>query len=270
MARLLLAAAVAATATASEKWLSIESFGAIPWDNSTAAAQNNGVAIFNAFAAANVGFNNTRTVWVPPNRNYTVLPHAPLLNLNDVTLRIDGVLQADVADRSIWPNNTAFSLDSTALDLLSFGNSTGITITGSGVVDGDGYDWWWQCLLGGPDNRPNLVGARGVSGIVINGSVLFKNSPSFHFYLYDVTDVTIHGITIWVDVDAQKEMLVRATAAGRPHAAPCIATASANHRLHPFRTPAALCCAVLRCAALCCSALAGQDRPADDGLQVVA
>lgn len=194
--------------------LSILSFGAIPSDPSMAASVANGKALYSAMLAANSGLNNTRTVLVPGGLNFTILPYAPASNLHNVTILLEGVLTANTANFTTWPNNTApgYYIDSTALDVIFIGNSSGITITSpsyTGMIDGNGYLWWWYCLVGGYDNRPNLIGMQHVSDVVIRG-IRMINSPSYHLAIVDGLHVDIQDSVVWVDVDGQRDMLSRA------------------------------------------------------------
>jgi hypothetical protein len=81
----------------------------------------------------------------------------------------------------------------------------GITLSGTGVMDGQGYDWWWQVILSGYDHRPDLISIGETQNIEISLSV--RNSPQFHFNLHDVRHVHVHDMRIDVDVDAQRELL---------------------------------------------------------------
>ena len=188
--------------------LSIDAFGAVANDSTIAASLANGVAIFMALEAANQANSSSRTVLVPAGSTYTVLPHAPSTHLANVTLQIDGILVAST-NISAWPRMPPpYHIDSTALDVLFFGDCTNVTVRGLGVVDGAGYDWWWYVLLGGDDERPNLLGMQHVTDVEVTG-VTFRNSPAFHVYLSDALHVRVHDVTVWVDVDAQKDMLAR-------------------------------------------------------------
>lgn len=57
-------------------------------------------------------------------------------NLYNVTLKIDGVLEGSLHFDQ-WPTDRG-----SVIDILSFEDCESLTISGSGMVDGRGYDWW--------------------------------------------------------------------------------------------------------------------------------
>lgn len=191
--------------------LSILDFGAIPSDSSWNTSITNGKAIYNALLAANAGQNGTRSVLVPGGLNFTMLPHAPIAGLADVTLLLEGTLVANTANFTAWPNMTG-GIDSSALDVIFISNSTGVSIiseTYQGMIDGEGYDWWWYVLAGNFDNRPNLIGMQHVSNVTIRG-IQMINSPSYHLAILDGLHIDIQDSSVWVDVEGQRKMLAKA------------------------------------------------------------
>jgi hypothetical protein len=60
-----------------------------------------------------------------------------------------------------------------------------IEVTGSGVFDGQGYNWWWAVFLTHHDNRPDLLDISRVTNLLIH-NLKFENSPQYHIYLKDV------------------------------------------------------------------------------------
>lgn len=79
-------------------------------------------------------------------------------------------------------------------------------MSAAGILDGDGFDWWWYVLLTTLDNRPNLIGFQSVANFAIENLRLY-NSPQFHFYLTDVLNGDIGNIEIYVNVEVQQAML---------------------------------------------------------------
>jgi hypothetical protein len=63
-------------------------------------------------------------------------------------------------------------------------------------------------LLTTKDHRPNLLTAYHSRDIYVGGLSLC-NSPMYHVYMGDVLDVWLERIAIWVDVEAQQELLGR-------------------------------------------------------------
>ena len=108
--------------------------------------------------------------------------------LKDVTLQIDGILEASVHYMS-WPvqkktsDSKELKIKQDLLALLNFEQCTNLTIKGDGVVDGLGYDWWireWN--RENPHGRPHLLHFDRVQTAEITG-VEWRNSPRFHMSL---------------------------------------------------------------------------------------
>lgn len=79
-------------------------------------------------------------------------------------------------------------------------------LTGIGMIDGQGYDWWWFTIIFELERRPHLIVMEEVSGIYIDLAYV-QNSPQFHFLLNDVENVVVRKTHIYVDVEAQKTLL---------------------------------------------------------------
>jgi polygalacturonase len=182
---------VAVTTTVVESALSIDQYGAIRNDQSYNAAFMNGKALWQAVNAANHGSpnNDTRTVLVPP-FNYTVVPYAPLTNVNDVAVQLEGVLWA-WNNQSTWPNDTGGN----ALDFISFDTCSGIRLFGAGRIEGQGYSWWMTVYETGVDNRPHLLVMQRCQGVEITGWTL-RNSPQYHAKLYDMKDLLVRAFVL--------------------------------------------------------------------------
>jgi len=122
---------------------SIVSFGAVSGVESLAAARTNGAAIAAAVHAANessaTGAN--RTVLIPAGENFWVLPATSstgFLYVSNVTIQLDGTLSAYTTNFSVnWP---ADPVTRNPADVLHFEDSEFVTITGSGLIEGNGYD----------------------------------------------------------------------------------------------------------------------------------
>jgi hypothetical protein len=197
----------------------IEAYGAVSGDGSLAAAVANGAALYAALAAANAGANASRAVLVRAGGNYTLVPHADVWNLTDVTLLLDGTLTAwwggDInKTMAAWPQSPGGS----ALTVLAFAWAAGLTITGAGAMHGNGYGWWEAVLTASvPDNRPNLLGIAHSTRVTLAGFTL-ANSPAYHALLDDVLHVLVEDTTIYVDVEGQRNLLAgagRLTTGGR-------------------------------------------------------
>lgn len=183
--------------------VSIDAYGAVSGVDTVGAARTNSRALAEALAAASPG----GTVLVPSNGTYYV-QSASAAGLSDVTLLLEGTL---VASNNItaWP----VGADGSRSDVISVANSTGVTFRGGGTIDGQGHDWWWAKILGKLGNRtgsrPHLLACTLCRGLVVDGITL-NNSPNYHVRAYQVQNVTISGVTIYVDNHVQREMYERA------------------------------------------------------------
>eukprot|EP00055_Hartaetosiga_balthica_P010754 m.46951 g.46951 ORF g.46951 m.46951 type:complete len:488 (+) comp7300_c0_seq1:158-1621(+) len=185
------------SATAS---VSILEFGAIPNESSNDACWANSIAITKAIYNVSRSYSTTKTVVIPSGYVFTSFP-VQVSNVAGVTLVIDGHLLAS-KNISAWP------LDSNkdCIDFLLFTNITHFTITGSGRVDGQGYDWWWLTIFTVIHNeRPHLISFYTSTNVTVEGIEL-KNSPSFHLRTKDLIGGVFRHLTIKVDVDQQKQL----------------------------------------------------------------
>ncbi len=179
---------------------SIDDYGAVSNDPLEKAAVVNSAAVVSAIKAANSS-GTDRTVLVPTGKSY----HYFVIRadyLQNVTVQIEGVLIAvNNVSSSHWPSDGTYAT-------LWFEHCSGLTLTGSGTVDGQGYDWWWHVIVTDDDHRPHLVIMEECSDILIT-NLHFIDSPQFHLRLYHIMNLVIRNITIFVDIGKQKELLQR-------------------------------------------------------------
>jgi polygalacturonase len=186
--------------------LSIDSFGALPGNNTYEAALTNGLALLKAMTAANQGFNDSRSVLIPAGSDYYMLPSNSsalgFANMNDVTLILDGTVWVWTDDIKLWPQ-----VDGRAINFMLFTNCSNINLIGNGVIEGQGYGWWWYVILTGIDNRPTaLVNMYLCRNVYFAGWTLY-NSPQYHVFFQDVIDSNLYNLTIHVDVENQAQLL---------------------------------------------------------------
>ena len=176
---------------------SIANFGAVPNNPSDSAAAANTLAIQKALVAANTSATD-REVLVPAGGSYYYY-WLKVDYLVNVTLQIDGtILVSNNITATAWPVSGDFAS-------LWFERARGLTLTGSGKIDGQGYDWWWHVIINKTDHRPHMVRMVSSQDILIT-NLLFVNSPQFHLKLDNIMNVVIRNISIFVDVDKQKEL----------------------------------------------------------------
>jgi polygalacturonase len=174
--------------------LNIDEFGAISNDSSYNASINNGIAFNNAIYAANSGFD--RVVSIDAGKIYYMLPSDTIYNITNVTIQLDGRLNAWDDDHSKWPVGKTGGV----LSFISFINNTGLILKGNGIVNGNGYKWWWEVILSGKDNRPNLIDIFIAKDLLIDG-ITVLNSPQYHFAIKDSLNVTMKNVVINVDLN---------------------------------------------------------------------
>ena len=152
---------------------SIDDFGAVPTENSLEAALSNGAALTAALEAAHAAGRGT--VILPANVTYYSLPFSGNGHVG-VNLVVDGTLKACNlrACQDSWSN------DSKHFDyFFQWNNGTDLTLEGEGVIDGQGWIWWSQFLVGrlpGDMKRPGLVYLTEGTGLTV-ANITLKNSP---------------------------------------------------------------------------------------------
>jgi hypothetical protein len=182
--------------------LSIEDFGGVPDNTTYEQSWRNGRAFYDMLHAANDAEPGARIAVVPRGKVFTMLPWAIIDGLKNVTLSIEGTLNAFPGDMFLWPNSTT----GRALRFIDIHHSSDVTINGGGTIQGNGYRWWWYALLSGNDNRPHLLWMRSCINSVME-NLTFLNSPNFHIYWQDALVGLIDNVTVHVDVDDQRALL---------------------------------------------------------------
>ncbi|HUI29602.1 MAG TPA: glycosyl hydrolase family 28 protein [Candidatus Acidoferrales bacterium] len=74
-------------------------------------------------------------------------------------------------------------------------NSANITITGNGVIDGQGLPWWNAYNANNNYPRPRLIQLSHAQNILIE-NVTLQNSPQFHVSLQYCLNVVVRNVTI--------------------------------------------------------------------------
>ena len=182
-------------------YINIEDFGAIANTKSVFVAENNSNAIVKAF---NYGLSvDDKTICVPDKLFY--ISSTYIENMDGMTFIVNGVLRAH--DRiKYWP----FDENNKRQNILNFYNMNNLKITGDGIIDGQGYRWWWMAILGATgktqDIRPQLINIEEAQNFELSG-ITMMNSPRYHLRLYDVINVHVHHFKIEVDLVNQKKIL---------------------------------------------------------------
>eukprot|EP01137_Pigoraptor_chileana_P009217 Opistho-2@57146 len=182
---------------------SILDYGAIPNDYSSHAAETNSMAIKKALYAANMTdpSDRERVALVPESAKFYIV-NTTVIGLTWITLRVDGTLILS-DNRTLWAQDGG---DTGRLSSLYFEDIVGLTITGNGVIDGQGYNWWWHVILTGEDNRPSLIYLQECTDIVVT-DIRMRDSPLYHLYMNDIARAHVRNVDIRVDVTKQRELL---------------------------------------------------------------
>ena len=74
-----------------------------------------------------------------------------------------------------------------------------------------GYSWWVATLSGkkADQSRPDLINIEQSTNVQLRDLTML-NSPQFHVRMHDVIHVDVRNITIWVDIERQRDLLIRA------------------------------------------------------------
>ena len=180
----------------------LSEFGGIPNDPSYPTVILNGQAFEMAIKTANSS-QFDRIVLIDSNETYHMLPSGVQFGLSDIIIHIDGKIIAWEGDISQW---TREEKSNSTISLISFTDSKNITFSGKGVIEGLGYRWWWDVILGSHDNRPNLLEMENAVDTKIQG-LTFSNSPKYQVNLRNMKNVLVENITIFVDVLGQRAYL---------------------------------------------------------------
>ena len=174
--------------------LDVRDFGAVADGKTDCTA-----AIQKALDACN---GTGRTVDIPPGTYLS----KPLKMRSETTLRLEknatllaSPVQSDyLSEGGDWLQATS---SGEFTPFIGGRNLTNVTITGDGVIDGNGAVWWpeaekaRQRVSGYTLPRPNLIVIDHAKNLRLSG-IKLVNSPKFHFVPADCEDVTVEGISI--------------------------------------------------------------------------
>jgi len=176
------------------KSINIDDFGAKSNDTSYETAILNGLAFNKALNAANSSMSD-RSVLIQSNKVYTMLPAGFVYNIINVTILLEGKLNAFNGDINKWPKDQ--NGHSYSFILIKY--TQGLVIKGNGSINGHGFAWWLNVVLTGEDNRPNLLDISSGKDTLIQGISVY-NSPQYHLFLMDQLDLIVENVLIRVDV----------------------------------------------------------------------
>lgn len=142
------------------------------------SSKDNSLAILKTFQIAN---NSNSTVLIPQGTFSTNILN--IQNINNITFQIDGTLQA-LPKKSIKWNGTKDQ------GLINFDNCNHFRITGTGIIDGNGQDWWPA-----DDDRPSLIRLSNLEDFELS-NLTIQNSPEYHIRIFDCKNLKIHDAKI--------------------------------------------------------------------------
>ena len=165
----------------------LHDFGIITNISSLKVAKLNGKVFYNCIRDANVHDNvillNNETIYYLPVYEY-------LNDIHNINIVINGTLIL-YNDTDAWP-----LYNSKYYNSIDIRYSSNITITGSGIIDGQGYIWWKKFLIGTiPRKRPTIIYFENSKNININTITLF-NSPRFNIYINNGLNFIAKYLTI--------------------------------------------------------------------------
>ncbi|MFN3408893.1 MAG: glycoside hydrolase family 28 protein [Limisphaerales bacterium] len=133
---------------------------------------------------------------------------APLnLRGNDVTVRLDegATLLATTNHAAFLKSGAGNWLEATSnsdfVPFLSIKDSTNLTLTGQGTIDGNGPVWWEEAekarqrQSGFTLPRPNLIVPQRIQNLRVTGLTI-QRSPKFHLVPTECEEVWIEGVRI--------------------------------------------------------------------------
>ena len=185
---------------AKDQLISINNFGAVEGYQDVATCATNSRAIVEGMKA----LNGSHDILYVPRDSYCV-QSAYMADIHNVTFRIDGKLLAQ-KDIDAWP-----IIGSGYENIIEFYQSSGITIQGSGQIQGFGYDWWLGCYTGAHGLyhlvRPLMIFIDSSQGFLIEGITMW-NAPYYNILTKNTDNVEIRSMFIYVDTVKQRELFI--------------------------------------------------------------
>lgn len=123
-----------------------------------------------------------------PAGTYTI---GPILMRTNVNLQLDTLATLQGSG-----NMSDYTVNGKLADLIGGTALSNVSITGKGVIDGNGSVWWSVFFSsGGTLSRPRLIYLTACTNVTLQ-DITLQNSPSFHFVPNQCTTVTVNNVKI--------------------------------------------------------------------------
>jgi polygalacturonase len=110
---------------------------------------------------------------------------SPIYLRTNVNLQLDTLAVLKGTD-----SMNLYTINNKLADLIGGTALSNVSITGKGVIDGNGAPWWAAYFSsGGTLSRPRLIYLTACTNVTLDGITL-QNSPSFHVVPNQCTTVT--------------------------------------------------------------------------------
>jgi polygalacturonase len=124
----------------------------------------------------------------------------PITLRSNVTLQVDSgaTLLGTPNFKAYYPAgaDTSLPMPSSLQPLIAASNADSITITGTGIIDGNGKPWWDAYNNGSISVRPRLIQLKRCTNVTIE-NISLQNSPQFHVSLQYCWYVTVTNVSIF-------------------------------------------------------------------------
>lgn len=182
----------------------LHDYGAyISGEKNISCAQYNGWSLYNAIKDSQAGdqiiLETEEIMYYIPYSQDGINPYSSYLE--NITFIFDGtmILHNNI---SAWPMLS----EDEYINAIDIRNSNNIIITGSGLIDGQGFSWWsdfFQGLI--PRRRPTMIQIKDSTNILIQ-NIKLMNSPRFNIYADNVLYFEAKYLNIWVDIKKQQQI----------------------------------------------------------------
>jgi hypothetical protein len=142
--------------------LNIIDFGAVADDFSNDVCYGNAAAFELALNTAN---HSQATVLVPADMEFCIFTFQ-VENLHNVTLEVEGTITVS-NNITEWVNEIK-----TYVAAINFIGCRYLTLHGSGVLNGQGHDWWWADILKGV-TRPHLFFCSESEDVLVRWNIVY-------------------------------------------------------------------------------------------------